>query len=102
MSLRREASERRKLKLEEQERRAREYDAKERLMLASWSDERLRQAVASVEAGGRDEEEGREAIGWEQPGLVEVFELRFLREELERRGWPPFREGPYRVRRGVG
>jgi len=63
-------------------------------MLASWSDERMREAVVSVEGGGRNAEEGWEAIGWEHPGLVEVFELCFLREELKRRGWPPFREAP--------
>lgn len=94
MSKTSEAAERRRLKREEQEKRHQDYEARHRQMLAGWSDERLREAVASVEAGSRNAVEGWESIAWEEPGLVEVFELRFLREELERRGWPPFREGP--------
>jgi hypothetical protein len=64
-------------------------------MLANWSDERLRQAVAAVEAGNRNDVEGWEEIPWEGiPGLVEVFNLSSLRGELERRGWAPLSEGP--------
>lgn len=64
----------------------RAYDERERKTLARWSDERFRSLVASVEAGNHDMTEG-----WEDLALAEVFELRFIVEEAERRGWPPLR-----------
>jgi hypothetical protein len=72
-----------------------EYEAHKRGMLAGWSDVRLREAVASVEAGNCDAVEGWVARTSPPNRFdMESFELRFLREELERRGWPPFRQGP--------
>ncbi len=63
-------------------------------MLASWPDERLRQAVIAVEAGNRNDTEGWEERSWDRFPGVEVFEVVFLRDELARRGWAPLREGP--------
>lgn len=65
------------------------YEQRERRTLTTWSDERLRALVASVEAGNYDSVEG-----WEATGLAEVFVLRFIADEVERRGWPPLRIGP--------
>jgi len=65
------------------------YEERERQTLARWSAIRLRALVAAVEAGNRNSEEG-----WEAADLAEVFELRFIADEVERRGWPPLRIGP--------
>ncbi len=72
-----------------------DYEAHMRGMLASWSEERLYEAVAAVQAGNCDGVEGWEAKDWPTNRFTlygrERFELRFLREELERRGFLPLR-----------
>lgn len=70
-------------------RQAEEFDQRERRNIARWSDQRLRELVASVEAGNHNEIEG-----WEARSVAEVFELQFIKEELARRGWAPLQGVP--------
>lgn len=75
----------------------RAYDEQERRAIASWSDDRFAQLVAAVEAGNHNHDEG-----WEDRPLADVFELRFIIEEAERRGLPALRIGPSRPSRRRG
>ena len=80
----------------ESDERSRAYEAKERATLASWSDDRFRLLVESVEAGNHTGDEGSER------GVMfaEVFELRFIENEARRRGWPAPIIGAPRQRAG--
>lgn len=64
----------------EVERLALEFD---RVMMAGWSDDMLRHAVASVEAGNHD------GVRFVREGYPLPSTVQALVEELAKRGWPP-------------
>jgi len=68
---------------------ARNFDERERATLRSWSQDRFCRLVAAVGAGHHNCIEGSE-----DTPMADVFELRFITEEAERRGLPPPRIGP--------